>query len=483
MVKNVILMVFDTLRSDYLCCYNGKVDTPAFGSAADMGILFESAFGAAPGTPISHASLYSGQYPSEHGVTGQRIPLPEDIPVMAECFQEAGYDTFGITGPSKMGSEWGYERGFNELFETYYDLPPNPSLEAIQKCISSKIYRDHFIRKITKGGGHTQYKLDLIKKMSSELREPFFVFSNLLTVHAPYDPPRPYKQKATPKYSRPKLNLLEYLLDNPNKINDPDIRLDRVINVQHADGAGRYYADPDYLNEKEIKLLRDWYAASLRYLDDQLGHFLEFYQKELQDNTVLVLTADHGEQLGEHGLWAHSYYFYDETLNIPLIIVSPDLPAGERRDDLVSQIDIFDTLCDICGIDPPSEMTGMSVFSDESRDAVFMEYGERPVEDFKEVPHGKYLDQEQILEFTAGRKAIRTENFRFEMDSRNNSELYTVSNEEMQVESKGELSQEFRERIEEILGTEFGTWPSKNSDKRQMDDRVEENLRKLGYIE
>ncbi|MDX1748616.1 MAG: sulfatase-like hydrolase/transferase, partial [Halobacteriales archaeon] len=78
----MIVLIFDTLRSDYLSCYGGDVATPSFESAADRGTLFESAFGTAPGTPISHASLYSGQYPSEHGVTGQYISLPDDVPVM-----------------------------------------------------------------------------------------------------------------------------------------------------------------------------------------------------------------------------------------------------------------------------------------------------------------------------------------------------------------------------------------------------------------
>ena len=129
------------------------------------------------------------------------------------------------------------------------------------------------------------------------------------------------------------------------------------MNMEWSEGIGRYLADPSYLNDREIGLLRDWYTASVQYLDDELERFLEFYREELIDDTVLVLTADHGEQLGEHGLWAHSYYLYDETLKIPLIMVGPEVPSGAQRSDLASHVDLFGTLCDICGVETPQSVS------------------------------------------------------------------------------------------------------------------------------
>jgi len=485
--KKIIVLIFDTLRSDYLSCYGGETDTTAFQRAAGDGVLFESAFGVAPGTPISHASVYSGQYPSEHGVTGQYLPLPEDVPVMAEWFRSTGYDTFGITGPSKMGSDWGYDRGFNELFEPYYDMPSPTSLENVYKALIDDNYRNYFLRQITKGGQErTRFKFNLLqKKISSDLDRPFFTLCNFTTAHGPYDPPRPYKTNATPGFTRPRLFLTEFLFDNHGKVEDPDIRFERIVNLQYGDGAGRYLANPDYLNEKEIKLLRDWYTASIEYLDDELDRFLEFYRRELIDDTILVLTADHGEQLGEHGLWEHSYYFYDETLKIPLIILGPDLPEGKRRADIASHVDMFDTLCDLCDIEPPTATSGNSLFGGENRTAAFMEYGERDLEDFGRESniHGKHLSGEKLREFAAGRKAIRTEKYRFEVASNGTERLFTLPDQSLVSDPPEDVTSELRERLHETLGDDFGVWPEEEVSATSVDQQVEENLRNLGYIE
>lgn len=482
---NVILLIFDTLRSDYLSCYDATQETQAFERTASRGTLFENAFGTAPGTPVSHASMYSGQYPSEHGVTGQYINLPEEIPVMADRFRDAGYETFGITGPPKMGSDWGYDRGFEELYEHYHDMPTPPSWRNISKSVTDPRYRRYFLRQLTKGGREkTKYKFGLLRdRIQDDLSRPFFTVSNIATVHSPYDPPRPYKQRAVPGYSRPSLFLFEHLLDRHGSIDDPEVRLDRVENVQRADGIGRFLADPEYLNASEVQLLRSWYAATVEYLDREFSQFLDFYERELHDDTVLVVTADHGEQLGEHGLWGHSHYFYDETLHVPLLFVGPGVPEGARRDGLVSHVDLFDTLCQLCGIDPPETTSGIDLFSEETRDAVFMEYGERDVEQFAENAHGRFLDGDQLRSFCAGRKAIRTRNYRFEVTSNGTEQLYELPAEKEVTDPEPSRCRQFREAIRETVGEQFGIWPESRAERANLDDSVESHLRELGYIQ
>lgn len=99
---------------------------------------------------------------------------------MAEWFSDDGYDTFGITGPAKMGSDWRYDRGFHELFEPYYDVSVDPSLETVRKAIGDAHVRRHLVRQLTKGGREkTKLKFDLIEdRVRSGLDEPFFVFCN-----------------------------------------------------------------------------------------------------------------------------------------------------------------------------------------------------------------------------------------------------------------------------------------------------------------
>lgn len=483
---NVIVLIFDSLRSDVLGAYGGTVETPAFDAVAEQGTVFESFFGTAPGTPVSHASLYSGQYPHEHGVTGQYITIRNDVPVMAEWFRNAGYDTFGITGPAKMGSDWGYDRGFNELFEYYHDKPSPTSWKNLLECVVDRRFRRYFFRQLTRGGREkTRYKFELLQdRIVSGLNRPFFSVVNFLTVHWPYDPPRPFKRRATPGFRRPRLYLTEYLLGDHGSVDDPDIRLDRVMNVQRGDGIGRYLADSGYLNEKEVTLLRTWYRACVRHLDDQLGKFLDYYQRNLVDNTILVLTADHGEQLGEHGLWGHSHRFYDETLKIPLIFVGPDVPTGERRGDLASQVDVFDTVCDLCGLDPPDETSGMSLFENHRRDAVFMEYGERDPKDFAtKTPYGRYLSRDQLELYCAGRKAIRTKDYRLEITSSGTMHLFELPHQQEVAEPADAVVSPLLAELQETVGEEYGVWPEGDPAEIKMDKQVEDHLRAMGYLE
>lgn len=483
---NVIVLIFDTLRSDRLGCYDDERRTPAFEDAANNGTVFESAFGAGPGTPISHASMYTGRYPSEHGVTGGYMNLPEDEAVMAEWFNTRGYDTFGIAGPSKMGSDWGFDRGFDEFFEPYHDFPDHTSITNVYKSVVDRRFGRYFLRKVTRGGSdQTRYKFELLRdRVESDLDRPFFALCNVSTVHAPYDPPRPYKERATPGFSRPPLFLLEFLLNDSGSIDDDDVRLDRVMNMQTTDGVGRFLSDPSYLNEKEIRLLRRWYDSAVSYLDDELQRFLDYYLENLRDDTILVLTADHGEQLGEHGLWEHSHYLYDETLKIPLIMVGPGIPTGNRRSDLVSHVDLFSTLCDLCNLDSPEETSATPLFRSGTRDAVYMEYGERDAENFSNnTGHGRYLNQDQLRRFSAGRKAIRTQDYRFEITSNGTEHLFELPTQNtVPVESAGVVSS-LREQLVNTLGREFGHWPSIHPDDLEVDPEVKENLEELGYID
>jgi len=220
---------------------------------------------------------------------------------------------------------------------------------------------------------------------------------------------------------------------------------------------GRYIADPDYLNSKEMSVLREWYGATVSYLNDQLANFFEYYKNELQSNTILILTADHGEQLGEHGLLGHSYKLFDETLHIPLIITGPNIPQG-RSSALISHVDLFSTLCNVCGLDNIPNSNGLHLFSDETREAVFMEYGERNVNTFiNKTAHGRYLSKEEAVELTAGRKAVRTKDYRFEMTSNGKEQLYEIP-QNTKISSPN-IASDLRKRLVDELGEEFGAWP------------------------
>ncbi|WP_323173747.1 sulfatase [Natrialba sp. PRR66] len=480
--SNVIVLIFDTLRADALSCYGGTASTPNFDRAADMGTLFERAFSAGPGTPISHAALYTGQYPAENGVTGAYISLPDESPVIAGHFREHGYETFGITGPSKMGSDFDYDRGFDELFEPYYDIGQRKSLDYLKRVITNPLLRNNLMRTIRRGDdSYTELKFDLLQNRINSFTQPFFVLSNFLTVHSPYNPPRPYKEQAVEGYKRPRIPLEEILFNNIGTLDRDDIRLDRIMKAQTATGIGKYIADSDWLTDAELTVLKAWYRAAVEYLDKRLGHFLHYYKRELAEDTILVLTADHGEELGENGLLGHSHRLYDATLHVPLITIGPDIDAGIRRDDLVSLIDVFPTLCLQTGLPTPDTVSGVPMFTEEHRTAVCAEHGVRP-NTYQSDPHVSRLSSERLQEFLAGRKCVRTDEYKLVVTSDGKSILYELP-EERQVENPPpEVVMELETELSEQLEPEFGNWPPAKS-WSDVSASVEDDLRALGYIE
>jgi arylsulfatase A-like enzyme len=478
---NVLLIVCDTLRPDYLGVYDGNIKTTTFGEFADAGALFERAYAAGPGSSISHAALFSGQYPSTSGVGGQ-VAIPEEVPMLAAHLRDAGYRTFGLPGPSRTGSHLGYDRGFDEYIEKWSDIPSSPSLEDLRQAVEDPSFLKpmpaEVVRLLRYGDdNYTSYLLDLFERKIRNLPEPYYAFLNLTTVHTPYDPPRPYKKQATPKLNRPRTGLGD-MLGGKERLNRDDARLDRLREAQGHIGVPQFYEDQSYLRDVEIEILRAWYGASIRYLDDQLSATLRRLRADdLLENTVVVLTADHGEQFGQHGLLKHMYFHFQACLHVPLVIVGPGIESGQRREDFVSLIDVFPTVCELVDVELPSEIDGRSMFGppEDRRSAVFAENGTRPLSDsFREN-----LSDESFERFSRGLKSVRTDDYLFTLDSAGDERLYELPEEQPVPLSTGPVD-DLRTLVHDELGKSFP--PGTESDV-ETSDEVESNLRRLGYIE
>lgn len=482
---NVLLLVFDTLRADALTCYDGSfpVETTAIDRVARQGTTFENAFAAGPWTPPSHGTMFSGRYPSDTGFSGAWPTMPESVPLLAEWFADRGYRTYGIPGPAKMGSETGLARGFEEYYEVYEEVAERPSVAYFRQLATDPLVRRDFLRLAGRGNDYyTEIKFDKLREWLVDAPEPFFAMANLTTVHAPYDPPRPYKRDATPELSRPRFGLAEELLDSPCEFADPAVDEGRLFAA--ADGADaksiamRYYEDPESLSDAELGALRKWYAASLRYLDDRLAAFLDWFDRAgLRDDTVLVLTSDHGELFGEHDGLYHGNFLYDEITRVPLLVAGPGVPEGARRDDLASHVDLFATLCDLAGLDAP-ETEGRSLFGDSRRDAAFA--AEAP-SDLSDRSAAGEVSETTLREFEVGRKSIRTEEYRFELRSDGSELLYELPGESLVSDPDESVVAPLRSRVVETLGSEFEA--AADESDAEYGAAVERNLRELGYLE
>lgn len=480
---NVLFLVFDTLRADYVSTMPDAVDraeTPTLDAFAEEGTLFEQAYSVGPNTEISHGAMFTGQYPSETGLVGGSTTIPDELTLLAEWFREQGYQTFGISGPAKLRSELGFDRGFGRYVEPYREpIEPEPSLEYLKSAATDSLVRKDFLTALRRGTDSvTRLKFDLLQKRIKQTAEPFFCFANFFTCHAAYDPPRPYKEESTPSLSRPRWFFLEWvnrLLGRESvSINRDDVRADRVLKA--AGGAGwEYYGDSNWLTDAELEIVNRWYNASAKYLDDQLDRFLTSLREQgALDETIVVMTSDHGEYLGSHGMLYHGDFLHDEVLHVPLILAGPGVPEGERRSELVSLVDLFPTLCELTGNDPPAFTSGVSLF-DATRDAVFAEYG---ISNHDKIGHHQeFLSDEERSAYACGRKLVRTETAKLVVSSDGDEELSVF--QETAERDREQLVARLSERIAETLAEEFDY---KHDTSDDVDAGVEANLRELGYM-
>lgn len=481
---NVLLFVFDTLRPDFLSCYSSdsRAHTPNLDRFADDGTLFENAFSAGPGTEISHATLFTGQFPSETGLVGGGKTIPETIPSLPERFSRAGYETYGISGPGKIRSDLGFDRGFDEYVEPYYEnLKPSLSLEYLRSAAADPLAARDFLRTLRSGPDSlTSLKFDLLRRRLDDADGPVFAFANFLTAHAPYDPPRPHKRRATPSLSRSRiyaLDLLKSMLGLESEtVEEPDVRSEHVLRAANCLGQP-FYVDPDWLTDRELEIIREWYAACVEYLDDQFGRFLSFLeQRGVDENTIVAVCADHGEHFGEHGLLYHSDFLYDEVMHVPLVVRGPGVPAADRREDLASLVDLFDTLCSLASVETPESTSSRSLFDGERRDAVFAEYGVRDMSESRKRPA---LTEEELVPYGRGLKCVRTVDHKLVVRSDGETELYELPDESDRADDP-DVENELLGRLSERLGTEFDHFSDPL--RGDTDERVRGNLEELGYI-
>ncbi|HUR09274.1 MAG TPA: sulfatase [Nonomuraea sp.] len=298
---NVLLIVLDTLRADHLSSYGYQLETtPRMDAFAQQGVLFEKAFASAPWTLPSHASLFTGRYTYEHQASYR--PLDATLPTLAERLAVQGYDTGGFVA-NRSYTNWasGLGRGFRIYDDYYSNAYDMVNITAYGKLLFDQLPLLSYYNKPGRKYAD-EINREFLTWLDSGSGSPFFAFLNYLDVHYPYIPPPPFDRKFT---------------DDP---------LDYRISPEFL-GPRRESHTP-----REIQVMKAAYDGSLAYLDDQLGLLFDTLERRgLLDNTLVVITSDHGEEFGEHGSWGHGSSLYREQVHVPLIIRHPaTVPPGQR---------------------------------------------------------------------------------------------------------------------------------------------------------
>ena len=338
---DIILIVIDALRARNLGCYGGDVDSsPNIDNIAEKGILFEKCYSCWNTTDQSLTSIFSGRYPRTHGIVhhGDKI-TPADLNIfnslnvklLAEILQNTGYKTFAVDWMGrwfKNGFDYyGYEPErtfFTKLFYRVFTVPYVHLRYMVANIGLLKIYakkRTTSIRSTWRGLRDVwstfrfsfelariqdaNYVTSLVKGLiKKEKNENFFLFLHYWDTHSPYNCPKRFVSKT--RGSR-----------------------------------------------KPESLFLSKYYGAVRYVDDSLGKLMAVLENEkLLDNTLIIITSDHGESLTEHSIFFDHHGLYDVTTHVPLIFYHPEIfPKSKRVKGLIQHIDVVPTLYELLNIE------------------------------------------------------------------------------------------------------------------------------------
>jgi arylsulfatase A-like enzyme len=342
-MPNVLLFVCDAMRADVLGCYgNERVQTPRIDALAKEGVLFERALVQAPFTGSSFGSWFTGKYPRRHGFVrmapdtrmAPNITLAshlKDAPLVgAGRMERDDYHcvTF-MTGALSQSA--GLARGFDSYFESFmgHHLV---DVENPWSLFSSELLLFVARTKLAQKFDATPVASEASRWLRANGHKRFFAMVHLFATHTPYDPPDDVRALyCDPAYEGPL----------------------SVFRSDHAFAIHEGRAKP---TEADARQIRDLYHGGVTYTDRQIAQVLaELERQGTLDDTLVVVTADHGEELGEHGVWEHNHMF-QSNLRVPLVLHWPrKLPLGKRVDALVESTDFLPTICELLGIEPPKE--------------------------------------------------------------------------------------------------------------------------------
>jgi arylsulfatase A-like enzyme len=339
---NVLFIVLDTVRAESLSAYGYNRDTsPNLTRLAQRGVRFDQARTPAAWTLPSHASMFTGRWPYELSTRPDR-PLDDTYPTLAEVLRDRGYATAGFVGNTYFCNRWfGLDRGFLHYEDVAVCLveilrSSDMGRALISKVAPSIFTRDrpyaYFNRKDAATVNH-----DMLSWLDSQRKgRPFFAFLNYFDAHDPYisaeGAPRHFGLR--PETAEEVAALRDWL-----------------------------HVDKSKIPSRLLQMAIDGYDDGIAYLDDQLGRlFAALDSRGLLENTLIVVTADHGELHGEHNNFGHGSHLYREVVDVPLLVTGPhNVARGTTVGQPVSLRDLPATVVDVLGLAGSSPFPGRSL--------------------------------------------------------------------------------------------------------------------------
>ena len=497
-MPNILLIVVDTLRADFLGVYGGDVETPTIDGLAAGGVRFAKARSHIPITGPSHSSLFTSLLPMEHGVLNNAQELGDSFPIFAEAVRETGRQTAAVISLGVMQRQFGFDRGFDH-------------------------YGDGFPRDWMKSAAEVTD--ETLALADEKVSNPYLMWAHYSDPHEPYAPanldyPRVELRLDGSRFGEidvggrgnrfeldlpPGVSELEFVpLDSEPgrsyrfdtlRIDDPAIvvePLDGWVMREKRIGSSTYqstlpaalaFTNPGdesvstslLLTCKEfleIDEIRQRYAQEVEYVDGQIGRLIAgLEERGMMDSTLVVLVSDHGEGLGNHNHTGHVSQLYDTLVHVPLIFVWPgQLPEGLVIDEPVSLVDVFPTVADLLEFDRPVGTTGLSL---------------TPLFRGEDIPDRGFLLATYPPESASSKRAIVLDGHKFIHSwnaKREWVELYDMVNDPEELVDLAKTEPELLERLGSELARRLAAISEGSTVEAQLSEEDKAQLRALGYL-
>ncbi len=444
---NVLLITVDTLRPDRLGCYGyARPTSPHIDALARRGVVFRNALTAAGRTVQSFPSILTGLYPMVHGLRyeGQSSDILANRLTLTRILKDGGYDSFAVT----QGLNVGLHRDF-DMYDPDIYLDPQ----------GNKVYLP------ARNDREASKKAIQWLRSRAGARRPFFLWLRYIAPHWPYDAPAPYTEMFDPAYRGP-----------------------HTFNDERAPGAerGDIIFGRTRLPVRQVEHASAHYDGEVAYSDRAIADLLEALAGQGQlDRTMVVLTADHGESLGEHDyFFEHGAYLYEPTVRVPLVVVLPGaLPAGRMVEAQARTVDIVPTVLELAGLPVPGGLQGASLVA-RARGEV-----EGPAPDaYSESGRNFYPENpRQFIDGVAGKwRMLRTDAFKLILIPKDPEpiwELYDLKADPGETTNlyaaRPEVAGPLRARLLALLASDPGR---DDRDNPPLPPELEESLRSLGYV-
>jgi arylsulfatase A-like enzyme len=425
---NILLITTDQQRTDTLSCYGSTfTHTPALDWLARDGVLFERAYCANPVCTPARASIFSGLYPSRHGAWNVGLNVPAGLDLLSHRLACAGYVThytgkahfqsFGgrpgetmeavkdweLLYPAFRGPYYGFESVELSFGHATYGLCGHYGAWVREQAGDNRMRAyAHATNLAGMDFGGNAYDWSLPLRLHSSVwsadraidfiehrdpSRPFFLAVGFQDPHHPHCLPQEFKDRVDPAAVPLPRFIPGELEDKP-----PHYRAARLGQLEASAERGQYPvagqgagADYSLVSPEDARLGRAYYYNLVSLIDQQVGRILDTLDRlDLSENTMVVFLTDHGELLGDHGLWMKGPFHYEELVRIPLLLRWPaGLPKGIRVSSLASQVDLVPTMLEAAGVDHGGPLDGVSLLpaaagSPDQRAAVFVECVDDP---------------------------------------------------------------------------------------------------------